>query len=143
MPFETYWHLEKRVVGTRFYDEVNAQDLITNGEEMEALIKDGIHPLFLLVDALGVTKYPTNLKELLEAMGKNPSNSYNLEWILVVTDSRFINFIGSIVSNFFKISVRTYKTIGEAETFIAHHAPDIAPALEARKGSQQSDSAVS
>src|SRR6185436_12077430 len=126
MAYEMYWHVDKRVIGTRFYDEVSAEDLIVQGTQTEEYIKEGVHPLFLLVDALGVTKYPTNLKEMLEAMGKNPSNSGNLEWTIVVTDNRFINFIGSVVSNFFKIAVRTCKSIEEAEAFIAHHAPELA-----------------
>jgi hypothetical protein len=143
MAYETQWHVEKRVIATRYYGEVTHEELTEAGAGVQDYIIASMHPVFFLVDVRDITKYPTNLKELLETMGKNTAYSKDLEWTLIVTDSRFINFIGSVVSNFFKIAVRSYKTMEEAEAFIIHHAPEIASELEARKGSQQSDATAS
>jgi hypothetical protein len=143
MAFEIGWHIEKRVMLTRFYGEINEVDLAEHGAKVEGYIKEGSKPLFLVANALGITKYPTNLKEALEAMGKTRPQKGDVEWTIVVTDSRFINFVGSIVSNVFQIAVRTCKSMEEAEAFIAHHAPDLVPALEARKVSETSDSMAS
>jgi hypothetical protein len=140
MAHEIYWYIEKRVIGSRFFGDVAEHEISDHGAEVEIYIKNGVQPMFLLVDVRDIAKYPTNIKDLLEAMSKNPENSNNLAWTILVTDSRFVNFISSVVSNFFKIGIRTCKTIEEAEIFIAHHADDLAPALEARKQSAQVDS---
>jgi hypothetical protein len=140
MALEMSWYVDQRVICSRFYDEITEEDLIVNGAQVEDYIKQGIRPLFFIIHTLDMTKYPTNLKEALEAMGKTRPQSGDIAWTVVVTDSRFINFIGTITSNVFKISLRTVKSLDEAEAFIAYHAPDLAPALEARKLSQQTAS---
>jgi hypothetical protein len=138
MAYEMYWHIEKRVIGSRYFGDVLETELLNHGIEVEQYIKEGVQPMYLIVDARNIEKYPTNLKDLIEVMGKNPSNSNNLAYTFVITNSKLINFIGAMVSNFFKTPIRACKTMEEAETFITHQAPDLAPALEARKVSSSS-----
>lgn len=138
MPYEIYWHIDKRVIGTRFYGEVIEADLSSNGAQVKEYIQQGIPPLFFLVDTRDITQYPTNLKDLLEAMGKNPSNSNNLKWTFVVSNNRLINFMGTIAANIFHTPIRMCKTREEAETYIAIQAPELADLLPTQK-SPQSD----
>jgi hypothetical protein len=140
MAFEIDWYIDKRVMLTRFSGEVSAEDLRQHGAKIETYIQEGDKPLFLIVDTLGMTQYPTNLKEALEAMGSNRPRSGDVEWTIIVTDNRFINFVGTIVANVFKISVRACKSMGEAEAFIGHHAEELSPYLETRPIGEQVDS---
>jgi hypothetical protein len=140
MAYDMYWHIEKRVIASRFHGDVVETEISDHGLEVEGRIKEGVQPMYLIVDARDIAKYPTNLKDLLEAMSKSPTNSNNLAHTFVITNSKLVNFIGTVVSNFFKTPIRACKTPEEAEVFIAHHSPDIAPALEARKVNTSSQS---
>jgi hypothetical protein len=144
MPFETHWHIEKRVIGSRFYDNVTESELTAHGIGVEQLIlTEGIQPLFMIVDTRDIVQYPTHLKDVLSAMNNSPTNRTHLSYTFVITDSKLVNFIGTIASNVFKTPLRACKTLEEAESFVAHYAPELGDALKARKANQHSDSAAS
>jgi hypothetical protein len=141
MALEMSWYIDQRVICSRFYGEVTEDDLIVNGAQVDEYIQQGTRPMFLILHTLDMTQYPTNIKEALEAISKNRPQTGDIVWTIIVSDNRFINFVSTITANFFKISVRSVKSLAEAEAFIAYHAPDLAPALEARR--EKSDSVAS
>jgi hypothetical protein len=133
MPYEIFWYVDKRVIGTRYYGEVTVEEIRANGEDVKKFVQEvTVHPLFYVSDSLDITKFPTNMKDLVKALRGSGSGGGNIQWTLMVSGNRFINFIGAFVSNFFNTPIRTFRTMEEAEAFIKHHAPDLIPALEAR-----------
>jgi hypothetical protein len=144
MPFETHWHIKSRVIGSRFYENITEAELAAHGAEVEQFIlSEGVRPLYMIVDTREVTKFPTNLKDVLAAMSNTPTNRTHLSHTFVITDSKLVNFIGTIASNVFKTPLRACKTMEEAENFIALYSPELADEINARNGNDKFNSTAS
>jgi hypothetical protein len=137
MPQETYWYIDKRVIGCRFSGEVTEADLISSSEAVNALVNVGTPPLFIFVDNSAATQFPLDFKRMLQNFSQSRTTSNEIAWTVVISDNRLINFFGALVSKAFGIPTKLVKTQDEVDAFIARFAPDLADALAARQQTSQ------
>ena len=131
MPQETSWYVENRVLRTRLYDVVTEEELANSGKESTELMKSAQPPLFLLIDTRDVTRFPSNFKRMLERMHRYEGDS-PVDWTIVLSGNSLLNFFGQMVTRVLPTPFQIFRTLDEAEAFIAHNAPDLAPLLPMR-----------
>lgn len=129
MSYELYWYVDKRVIGTRYEGEVTLEEMVANGNEMEAYLQTGEPPLFLLIDMRDIKKFPLNFKSMLEGMETYRSKDNPVGWTIVISRSRFFSFFGVMASKVVGVPMHSCQTLEEANAFILHHAPELAPEL--------------
>lgn len=139
MPYQVFWYIENRVIGTRFYGDITATELATHRESLKVYIQTGIPPLFLLIDMREVTKFPLQFNAMLKEISEYRSHNHQIQHMLVLSSNRLINFFNVLAARTVDIPVTTFKTQEEADTFLAAKAPDLATSLPSRKEAEQPD----
>ncbi len=136
MPYETFWYVEDRVIGTHFYGDITEEDMTSSGQRIEEYIKQGKPPLFLLNDVRDVSKFPLGFKSMTQDMSSYRIHKSRIAWTVILSSNSLINFFGSLASKVVGVPVSTFKTQTEVDSFLAHMAPELAQALATREASR-------
>lgn len=116
MAYTTTWCVDKRVALLQIDGEVDLADLPEIAKSSRAYVAEGIAPVHILIDMRGVTKYPTNLREVANAL-KNEGNS-QVGWTLFITNSLVLRFLGSTLVQLTKQRVHALSNVDEAIEFL-------------------------
>jgi hypothetical protein len=127
MAHETSWYIENRVIRIRFHGDLALEELMSNGDSIEALSGSAPDPLFLLIDLREVTKMPLDLRQV--SHSHQFRRNAGIAWTIVISNNSLFNFFGVVMSKVTDIPMRVCETLEESNAFIAHNAPDLAPVL--------------
>ena len=128
MPSQISWYVEKRVVAIRVYGSVKEKEFVEDRRLLESFIKDGDSPLFLLFDLRDVTKLPTNFGDLLQGVSTYRWNKH-VAWTIVLSNNSLFSLFGVLASKATGVPMWSFKTLEQANDFIAHHATELATKL--------------
>ena len=120
MPAETSWYIEKHVINSRFYGTVTADDITRQQDDLSAFIAAGESPLHLLMDVRDVQSAPSDFRKILPAL-RQFGDDRQIVSALLISDSTLQNFLSVLASRFIGIPVRTFKTMEQADQFLARH----------------------
>jgi len=117
MSFSVTWHLEKRVIYLKVFDIVTPEDVINLNQETKSLMNVGIHPVHVIIDTLGVSEYPNNLRwviRLLQTSCIPPTG-----WSVLVQTNPAIRVLASTILGILRLPVHTCTTLQEARDFVS------------------------
>jgi hypothetical protein len=117
MPYELSWYVENRILYLRLLGEVTFAELDLVSREANVMIDGGVRPVHALVDLRGVTEFPTNIKDVYDAIHMNRGD--NLGWTLIITPSRVLRFFGSTIVQLAQRRINTFVNWEEALAFLA------------------------
>ena len=120
MPCSFEWYVQGRVVLEKLFGDVTVADLVRlNAEVTTLLIQEGVAPVHMVVDLTAVEKYPTKLNDVICTIQKRVPEKEG--WVLVVTENPILRFFASMVLQFARLRLRTFKTIPEAVGFLSEN----------------------
>ncbi|MDZ4766321.1 MAG: hypothetical protein SGI73_17405 [Chloroflexota bacterium] len=117
MPYTLEWLVERCLLLHRVYGDVTLDELHSMSNESRQLLESSTTTVHSLVDLTGIRSHPTQIKELTAAVNMNAPA--NLEWTLIVTESRLLRFLGALLTQLARQRVATFPTIASAIQFIA------------------------
>jgi hypothetical protein len=129
MPYEIFWHTDRRIIQERFYGQVTLEEIREITNRYMTLIVDGVMPVHTLVDVSSVTRYPSNLNNLRELF--DPDNDPGVGWILICgANNPLLRFLSSILTQILlrKLRMRLFYSIQEALEFLCEQDPTLIPA---------------
>lgn len=127
MPFEMFWYVENRVVGTRLYGELTKEEFFASGQAIDAWAHRGTPPLFLVVDFRDVAKLPPNLGELMQGLAaEDQLRGTEFYWTIILSTNALYNFFGVLVSKNINSRLHICKNYAEANEFLARMESDLA-----------------
>jgi len=120
MPCSFEWYVQGRVIVEKFFGDVVVADLVRLNAEVTTLIaQEGVTPVHTIVDLTSVEKYPTKLNEVFSTIQKRVPEKEG--WVLIVTENPILRFFASMVLQFARLPMRTFKTIPEAVGFLSEN----------------------
>ncbi len=128
MPHEISWYVENRVICASFSGELADDEFSRVGDTLVEFASTGVRPVFLLIDVREVTKMPSSITRVANDLSRFRGQTLH-DWTIVLSNNSFFNFIGILATKVVGVPMRPFKTLEEADAFIAHNAPDLAPAL--------------
>lgn len=137
MPYEIFWHTDKRIIHERFYGQVTLDEIREVIARYMILVLEGDAPVHTLVDVSSVTRYPGNLNNLREMF--DPDNDPGVGWILICgANNPLLRFLSSILTQVLlrKLRIRLFYSTEEAIGFLAEQDPTLVPVM-AQPGPQQ------
>lgn len=129
MPYELYWMVERRVIGTRMYGEVTIEDMTQSGDETLDYLEQGQAPMFLFVDMREVTKFPRNFAQMSKQLSVYDFTNPKFAWLITLSGDRLLNLFGTIMSKVTSVPMKIFTNEADALQFIAYNAPDLADDL--------------
>ena len=132
MSYKISWYIENRVVIIRMYGDITTDEMSSSFNEFSEFLKVGTEHIYLLVDLREVTKFPLNFRDMFQEMGKFRFHE-RIAWTITLTSNVLISFFGAMASKVIHMPTRTFKTLEEADAFIVHNAPELAPMLATQK----------
>lgn len=119
MAVENTWHIQDKVIYTRFYGDVLRSDLELINTEVPRMLEAGSSEgMYWLIDCEEMGKPITDITALREsvAFAKHP----NLRWTILFgyRNNRILTFMSSILAQIFGIRFRQHETRHEALAFL-------------------------
>jgi len=118
MGYTVDWFVQDRVYVFNIWGDLTLDDYHEGSTVAIDYVCDGHPPVHSILDVRNVTDYPKRLSEIrkVTAIMQEP----NLGWVLVVSDDRFIRFVGDIVSQLSSKNYKAFATPEEAIAFLWH-----------------------
>lgn len=120
MAIDVRWYVEGRVIQCTMWDVVTTKEMTTSVAQGIAMIREseasGAGIVHDILDMRGVTGYPTNLGEIINAtpIFKEP----NLGWVLLLSSDRLVNFLATVATGVARARLRVFHTPDEATAFL-------------------------
>jgi hypothetical protein len=132
MPYEMSWYVENRAIETRLYGDVTEEEIRHSAESLDELLREGQAPLFLLIDLREVTRFPSNFSQMLEGISAYRSDN-SVAWTITIFQNSLYNLFAVLASKTTGIPMQSFRTLEQADEFIAHIAPELASFLPSRE----------
>ncbi|MCB9453981.1 MAG: hypothetical protein H6672_21315 [Anaerolineaceae bacterium] len=119
MPFKVDWLIKGRVIHDWLSGNVEMDDIAETSKLITDLMRQGDPPLVhLIVDILDVTRLPLgiNIGKINQYM--QHTKEPNLGWSLVITESMFMRFLASVVTQIAQGRFRAFTTMEDALAFL-------------------------
>lgn len=109
---EVKWLVESKVILVYGEGSQDISDVRLNNTEIKMLLDEGKAPVHLIFQAVNLKSSPTDIKEIQHSLDflSHP----NLGWIVSIGANPIINFVGSVVTNIFKIKMTQAANINDA-----------------------------
>lgn len=115
MPVEVGWRAGKRLLGVRYYGKVVADDVRGVTKQIGELLKEGIAPVHLIIDASGVTGVGIGLGDL---RSLSTPNFAEIGWMAIIAPNPMYRFFISIGVQFSRGQYKFVNSIDAAEQFL-------------------------
>ncbi|MFN8527326.1 MAG: hypothetical protein U0670_01800 [Anaerolineae bacterium] len=125
MPYEVGWLINTRVISCRFFGDIVEADGIDLLKEMARMIDAGTAPVFVVIDALEITRVPKSLIPLVQAITELQLDKAKLRYLLVLSNNPLHSFIGTIAAKFAGIHLRLLTDMNSAIDFIRTHDAEL------------------
>lgn len=121
MPFEISWYQPQRVIYWRVSGQVTLEDVAQMRIGQQNMLSEGKNPVHTIADISDVTNFPTDLRQLKEAL--DGVNHPHLGWVLIVgTTTPLKRFVTTTATQMVipKVRLRMFNTMDEAAEFLKH-----------------------
>lgn len=115
MPYALSWLVDKRVIYTRMYGFVTAEELGSQKTEMESLLNDTDEVLYIITDATDTTGTNLGLRDLQKTQF---ANATNLGWAVYISPKKMDRFFAGVITQLLKKRGREFATLEEGLTFL-------------------------
>ncbi|NDJ62854.1 MAG: hypothetical protein GYB67_17165 [Chloroflexi bacterium] len=119
MPYTVDWYLPERIMRIQLSEELTIADAEQLSNISPTYINQGTAPVHVLIDALTVEKYPTQIAQLSKVV-KSKVDLAHLGWVIYATRSPLLKFVFSTVTQIAmpNVRLRVYETLDEALAFL-------------------------
>lgn len=128
MPVDIGWRAGKRLLGVRYYGKVVANDVRTQTEQMGALVKEGIAPIHMIIDASGISGVGIGLGDL---RSLSTPNFPEIGWMAIIAPNAMYRFFISIGVQFSRGQYKFVSSLDEAEQFLIEQDATLEAVLDA------------
>lgn len=119
MSYSVSWLVEKRVIHLRLENEVTVEDAENINHHLLEYFDAGQPPLVhLIVDTTRLAHFPTNLN-VLNKVSSTYMNHPLLGWIVVIGTNPMARFIGSMITQLFRVRFRMVTSFEAAVVYLA------------------------
>lgn len=115
MPYTVSWLVEKRVLYTRMYGYITAEELRSQKTVVEDFIAQSEHLLHMINDATDTTGTDMGLRDL---QNMQYASAANLGWAIYVNPNKLHRFFASVVTQLSGKRGREYATLSEGLRFL-------------------------
>ena len=127
------WLLADHVILLQLIGEYSEALLDQQVQRVSEYAQQGTAPVYVIVDTMGATSLPKNLKEPLSVLTSYQLNK--VAWVIFITANTLFRFLGSLAGKFIGVNFRPVASLEEAVEVLLR----INPALD---GLRQIDLAV-
>lgn len=129
MPIHNTWLVPSRISLGYFEGQITIQDIINSQEESSAMYAghDGM-TIHAIMDMRDITKYPTNLSELIHNIMLYKNQQFG--WVIIITNSTIIRFLGSAIVQLSKQRFRAFTDVSECLNFLHQMDATLPPLTE-------------
>jgi len=121
MGFKINWYVEKQVISLKLFDAVSADEVLEINRQTVQFAQDGLAPVHIIIDTLGVSEFPTNLRWVLQIMQSNPIAPSG--WHILIHNNPIIHFLSSTVLSLLRVPVYACGSVAEAKQFLHDKQP--------------------
>lgn len=115
MPYKVSWLVEKRVLYTRLYGYITAEELRSQKAVIETFIAESEHLLHMINDATETTGTDMGLRDL---QNMPYASATNLGWAIYINPNKLHRFFASVVTQLSGKRGREYATLDEGLRFL-------------------------
>ena len=119
MGFSVTWRSEKQVIDLKVFGVVTSEEIIALNLKTMDYIAAGSQPVHLIIDALDVTEYPTNLRWILRLLKHNPVPPTG--WNILVQNNPAVRVLACTLLSVLHVPLHVCSTPEEADAFLATH----------------------
>ena len=134
MPYDINWYVEYRVLRLQIFGDGAEQDFLQSSQDVVEVLRQQTSPVMLMVDFREAGKINFSLSPL-KTLAQFRTSELPLERIVIVSDNAIHSFFSTIAGKVTSLPVAVFKTIEEANDFIARHAPDVSLPQERKETS--------
>jgi hypothetical protein len=112
------WLAVGRVIHLHFSEVVTLDEHEASVQACERMVAEGQPPVHIITTFSNVTSYPT----LAAMRTRTPVNTAGVYgYVVLVSDNRMLNFLGSMLSQFNKTKVHTVISMEQAIAYLRSH----------------------
>lgn len=119
MSYSITWLVEKRVIHVKLENEVTIDEAERINQQLLEFFDAGAPPLVhMICDTSRMSRFPTNLG-LLNDVSSTYMKHRLLGWVIVIGSNPMARFIGSIITQVFRVRFRMVPSFPAAVDFLA------------------------
>jgi hypothetical protein len=117
MPAVNEWIIPGRVLAAHYSGDLKLEEVSTSNDEAQHWIaNEGVAPVHTVVDLSGITRYPTNLKDVRDIVRVDHPEMAG--WSIIVSGNTIVRFISSTVTQLMRQKVRVFDSLDEGYAFL-------------------------
>ncbi len=116
MSYSLNWHVEKRVLYLRLFNNISANEIIDCNQAALRYIREGTQPVHIVIDTLDITTYPNNLRWIIHMVQNNPTKA--IGWRLVIADDHNLRVLLSTILSVLHVPIHSCQTVQEALDYL-------------------------
>jgi hypothetical protein len=130
MPYEVRPYLSDRVILTRYWGAVTAEEIqAASAITLRDYMQPYTHKVHQLIDISGIVSYPTNIPLIAQSMGHLRAPQMGHFLLFSTPDQRVASLIGSFVAQLNRTPFWAVASYAEAHRMLAGILPDLVDQL--------------
>ncbi|NDJ62856.1 MAG: STAS/SEC14 domain-containing protein [Chloroflexi bacterium] len=120
MPYTADWYLPSRVMLQRYSGTLAPDEITELGQLAAHYIGAGTAPVHILIDITDLERYPTNIKQIVNAV-RHDSDTEKIGWVIYINSpNAVVKFMASVATQvlFQNVRLRLFETLDEALAFL-------------------------